>query len=63
VFFETAPDAGGTPGAWTVRYNEPWNAAAIPLGAILFEIKGGTWQAEASSPGKVIFDNFRAAKP
>ena len=61
VFFETAPDAGGAPGSWTVRYNEPWNAA-IPLGAMLFEIKGGTWQSEANQPGKVIFDNFRAAK-
>jgi len=63
VVFETAPDSGGAPGAWSVRYSEAWNTTAIPLGAILFEIKGGTWQAEANAPGKVIFDNFRAAKP
>jgi phosphatidylinositol-3-phosphatase len=62
VFFETAADSGGSPGTWTVRYNEGWNTAAIPLGAILFEVKGGTWQVEASPPGKVVFDNFRAAK-
>ena len=63
VLFETAPDNGGAPGAWSIRYNEQWNTSAVPLGAILFEIKGGTWQAEATAPGKVIFDNFRAAKP
>lgn len=63
VLFETAPDNGGVPGAWTIRFNEQWNTSAVPLGAILFEIKGGTWQPEATAPGKVIFDNFRAAKP
>lgn len=63
VLFETAPDAGGAPGAWTMRYNEAWNAAAVPLNAMLFELKAGTWQAESSAPGKVVFDNFRAAKP
>jgi hypothetical protein len=62
VVFETAPDSGGSPGTWTVRYTEAWNSSAVPLGAILFEIKGGTWQAESNAPGKVIFDNFRAAK-
>ena len=63
VFFETAPGSGGSPGAWSVRYNEGWNTAAIPLGAIMFELKGGTWQAEANAPGRVAFDNFKAAKP
>lgn len=63
VIFETAPNNGGSPGSWTVRYTEAWNTAAIPLGSILLEIKGGTWQAESNAPGKVIFDNFRAAKP
>jgi hypothetical protein len=62
VIFETAADAGGAPGTWNVRYSEVWNSA-IPLGAILFEIKAGTWQSEANVPGTVIFDNFRAAKP
>ena len=63
VVFETAPDNGGVPGAWTIRYNEQWNTSAVPLNAILFEIKGGTWQPEANSPGRVIFDNFKAARP
>jgi hypothetical protein len=63
VIFETAPDNGGSPGTWTVRYSEAWNTSAIPLGTILFEIKGGTWQAEANAPGTVIFDNFRVARP
>jgi len=63
VFFETAPDSGGAPGAWSVRYNEPWNTSGIPLSSVAFEIKGGTWQPESNAPGKVIFDNFKAAKP
>ena len=63
VVFETAPDNGGVPGTWSIRYSEQWNTSAVPLAAILFEIKGGTWQPESTAPGKVIFDNFRAAKP
>jgi hypothetical protein len=63
VVFETAPDNAGVPGAWTERYREAWNTGAIPLGSVLFEIKGGTWQAESTAAGKVIFDDFRAAKP
>jgi len=47
----------------TLRASEQWNTAAVPLGALLFELKGGTWQPEASAPGVVIFDNFRAARP
>lgn len=62
VLFETAPSAGASPGAWSMRYNEAWNTGAIPLGAILFELKGGTWQPEGVAPGKVVFDNFRAAR-
>lgn len=63
VVFETAADSAGSPGTWNQRYSEPWNTASIPLGAILFELKGGTWQPEANAPGTVIFDSFRAAKP
>jgi len=63
VVFETATDNGGTPGTWTLRASEPWNTAAVPLGALLFELKGGTWQPEPTAPGVVIFDNFRAARP
>jgi hypothetical protein len=28
----------------------------------LFEVKGGTWQAEAAAGGKVIFDDFKAVR-
>jgi hypothetical protein len=42
------------------RYSEIWNTQ-VTLGAIIFEVKGGTWQIEANPPGKVIFDNFRVA--
>ncbi|MFL6214057.1 MAG: IPT/TIG domain-containing protein [Blastocatellia bacterium] len=62
VVFETAPDNGGAPGNWTMRYSENWNSVAVPLNAVRFEIKAGTWQAEANAPGSVVFDNFRAAK-
>jgi hypothetical protein len=63
VIFETAPSNAGTPGAWTQVFSEPWNTSAIPLSAVSFELKGGTWRLEASAPGTVAFDNFRAAKP
>jgi hypothetical protein len=63
VIFETAPDNGGLPGTWTIRYTEQWNSAAVPLSAVRFELKGGTWQPEPTGPGLVIFDNFRAARP
>src|SRR5262249_10938471 len=62
VVFETAPDAGGMAGEFVVRYSEAWNTAAVPLATVLFELKGGTWQAEANAPGKVIFDDFAAVK-
>lgn len=60
VILDTAPNIGGAPGAWTQRYSEIWDTS-VTLGAIIFEVKGGTWQIEANPPGKVIFDNFRAA--
>ncbi|MFL6275733.1 MAG: hypothetical protein ACJ74G_11160, partial [Blastocatellia bacterium] len=63
VVFETAADSGGAPGSWVERYREAWSTALIPVSGVLVEVKGGTWQAEASAAGKVIFDNFKAAKP
>jgi acid phosphatase len=63
VVFETAPGAGGAPGSWTQRASQAWNTASVPLAAVTFELKGGTWKAETTAPGKVIFDNFKAAKP
>jgi hypothetical protein len=57
-----AADAGGGPGSWTQVYNEAWSSA-VTLSVIQMEIKAGTWQVEGNAGGKVIFDNFRAAKP
>jgi hypothetical protein len=63
LVFETAPDNSGIPGSWVLRYSEAWNSASIPLSSIIFEIKAGTWQAESVTPGLVVFDNFRVARP
>jgi acid phosphatase len=62
VVFEAAPSNAGAPGAWTLLYAEPWNTS-VPLNAVTFELKGGTWRVEGANPGTVIFDNFKAAKP
>jgi acid phosphatase len=63
VIFETAPGNSGIPGTWTVRASQSWNTSAIPLTTMLFELKAGTWQSEATAPGTIFFDNFRAARP
>jgi hypothetical protein len=63
VVFEVAPANGNAPGTWVQLHAQAWNTSAVPLGSMLFEIKGGTWKAEANAPGTVIFDNFRAARP
>jgi phosphatidylinositol-3-phosphatase len=63
VVFEAAPSNAGTPGAWTILFSEPWNTSGVPLNAVTFELKGGTWRIEGANPGTVIFDNFKAAKP
>jgi hypothetical protein len=63
VVFETAVDNLGVPGIWTLLHSEHWNVAAVPLNTMIFEIKAGTWQSEPVSPGVVIFDNFRTARP
>ena len=62
VIFEVAPNQSGTPGTWTQVYSEPWNPA-VSITALLFELKGGTWQAETNPPGSVVFANFLAAGP
>lgn len=63
VVFETASNSGGVPGTWTIQASEAWNNAAVPVTAVLFELKAGTWQVETIAPGSVTFDNFRAARP
>src|SRR5262249_17544341 len=59
---EVAPDNSGLPGAWTAVFSEAWNNS-ISLTGMIFEMKAGTWQAEANAGGTVTFDNFRAAVP
>ena len=59
MIMETAPSNGSAPGTWTQQYNQLWSSS-VTLTALLFEVKGGTWQAEANAAGKVIFDNFLA---
>jgi hypothetical protein len=63
IVFEAAPSNAGVPGAWVQLYSQAWNTAAVPLGSVNFELKGGTWRIETNNPGTVIFDNFKAAKP
>jgi hypothetical protein len=60
VTLDTAPGSAGVPGTWTQQYTETWNSS-ISTSAIIFEVKGGTFQVEANAPGKVIFDNFEVA--
>ena len=63
VVFETASDNPGLAASWVIRYSEPWDAASVPLSAVIFELKAGTWQPEPLAPGTVVFDNFRIARP
>ena len=60
VLFQTAPDSGGVPGTWITRAT---TGRSVPLTAVRFELKAGTWKAEASPPGTAAFDHFRAARP
>src|SRR5829696_740304 len=62
VTLNTAPGSSGVPGTWVQQYSETWNSS-ISISAIIFEVKGGTWQVEANAPNKVIFDNFQVATP
>jgi hypothetical protein len=61
MILETAPTSGSGPGTWVQRHSESWNSG-VTLTTMIFEIKGGTWQAESNAAGKVIFDNFSAIK-
>ncbi|HEX6730192.1 MAG TPA: hypothetical protein VF074_09290, partial [Pyrinomonadaceae bacterium] len=61
MIMETAPSNGSGPGTWTQQYSQLWSSA-VTLTSLLFEVKGGTWQAEANAAGKVIFDNILASK-
>jgi hypothetical protein len=60
VTLDAAPGSAGVPGTWVQQFTETWNSS-ISTSAIIFELKGGTFQVEANAPGKVIFDNFEVA--
>ena len=62
VVFATASANPSLSGSWVARYSERWDTASVPVGAVILEIKAGTWQPEAIAPGTVIFDNFRLAR-
>jgi hypothetical protein len=63
VVFETASSTGNGPTVWTSRYTETWNAAAVPLASVGFELEGGTTGVQSADPGTVAFDDFRAGVP
>jgi len=63
VVFEAAPASGSAPGTWVQLTSTTWNTSAVPLTSVNFELKGGTWRSEATNPGSVVFDNFKAARP
>ena len=54
ILFETAPSVGGMAGEWTTRASDD---RQINLSALFFELKAGTYQAEAQAPGTAKFDN------
>jgi endonuclease/exonuclease/phosphatase family metal-dependent hydrolase len=59
VVFETAPNSGGVPGTFTVRYREAWDTH-VAATSVKFELKAGTSGSEIS-PGSACWDNFHAA--
>lgn len=60
LVWETAPDAGGAPGTWTERRRM---LRDLSITAMRIELKAGTWKAETSAPGTVVFDNLLAVRP
>jgi PKD repeat protein len=70
VVFETAPASASDanlPGAWTIRYQEPWanwnGSNGVQLTGVRFEVRIGTATADPVSSGILAVDNFRVARP
>ena len=70
VVFETAPASAGDPnlpGAWSVRYQEPWTnwngSSGVQLTNVKFEVRIGTATADPVASGTLAVDNFRVARP
>jgi PKD repeat protein/phosphatidylserine/phosphatidylglycerophosphate/cardiolipin synthase-like enzyme len=70
VVFETAPASAGDPnlpGAWTIKYQEPWTnwngGSGVQLTNVKFEVRIGTATADSASAGTLAVDNFNAVRP
>lgn len=70
VVFETAPASASDanlPGAWSIRYQEPWTnwngSSGVLLTGVRFEIRIGTASVDPVASGTLAVDNFRLAKP
>lgn len=59
IIFETAANIAGGPGVWTTRASV---VRELTITALKVELKGGTFQPEATSPGIVAFDDVRVAR-
>jgi endonuclease/exonuclease/phosphatase family metal-dependent hydrolase len=59
VVFETAPNNGGTPGTYVVRYREAWTASIV-VSAMKCELKAGTSDATVA-PGAATWDDVHVA--
>ena len=59
MVWETAPDAGGAPGAWSEQKRM---TRELSITAMHIELKAGTWKGE-TNPGTVSFDDLLAVRP
>jgi PKD repeat protein/phosphatidylserine/phosphatidylglycerophosphate/cardiolipin synthase-like enzyme len=70
VVFETAPASASDaslPGAWSIRYQEPWinwnGSSGVQLNNVKFEVRIGTATADPVLSGILSVDDFRVARP
>jgi hypothetical protein len=70
VVFETAPASASDPnlpGAWTVRFQEPWSnwngSSGVQLNNVRIEVRIGTATADPVSSGTLSIDNLKVARP
>ncbi|HJT66289.1 MAG TPA: hypothetical protein VJ749_07540, partial [Pyrinomonadaceae bacterium] len=70
VVFETAPASASDPnlpGAWTVRYQEPWTnwngISGVQLNSVRIEVRIGTATADPVASGTLSIDNLKLARP
>jgi hypothetical protein len=70
VVFETAPASvsdATLPGAWSIKYQEPWTnwngSSGVQLTNVKIEVRIGTATADPVASGTLAIDNFRVARP